>query len=60
MGYQVAERMLPREALYSANEVFLTGTGAEITPDRIPIGALGAGRLPERSTRSTSALPRPS
>lgn len=41
-GVPVAERLVPREALYTADEVFLCGTAAEITPirsvDRIPVG----------------------
>lgn len=43
LGLAVEERDLPREALYSADEVFMTGTAAEITPvrsvDRKPVGA---------------------
>ena len=31
-GYQVAEREIPRTELYLSDEVFLTGTAAEITP----------------------------
>ena len=42
LNYQVIERTLPREILYIADEVFFTGTAAEITPirsvDRIPVG----------------------
>ena len=42
LGYQVHEEMIPREYLYTADEVFFTGTAAEITPvrsvDRIPVG----------------------
>lgn len=34
LGLPVEERDLPREALYSAEEVFLCGTAAEITPVR--------------------------
>jgi branched-chain amino acid aminotransferase len=34
LGIAVEERELPREALYSADEVFLCGTAAEITPVR--------------------------
>ena len=34
LGLAVEERDLPREALYSADEVFMTGTAAEITPVR--------------------------
>jgi branched-chain amino acid aminotransferase len=33
-GYEVREVMLPREFLYIADEVFFTGTAAEITPIR--------------------------
>jgi branched-chain amino acid aminotransferase len=39
----VQERDLPREALYTSDEIFMTGTAAEITPvrsvDRKPVGA---------------------
>jgi branched-chain amino acid aminotransferase len=42
LGLSVVEQDLPRELLYMAEEVFLTGTAAEITPvrsiDRIPVG----------------------
>ncbi len=42
MGMTVEERAIPREALYLADEIFFTGTAAEITPvrsvDRIEIG----------------------
>ncbi len=49
LGYETTEEMVPREALYTADEIFLTGTAAEVTPvrsvDRIPVGAGGAGRV---------------
>lgn len=32
LGYQVIEREIPRTEIYFADEVFLTGTAAEITP----------------------------
>jgi branched-chain amino acid aminotransferase len=42
MGYEVREETLPREMLYVADELFFTGTAAELTPirsvDRIPVG----------------------
>ena len=42
LGYEVTVRNIPREELYIANEVFFTGTAAEVTPirsiDRIIIG----------------------
>lgn len=31
-GHEVIEQALPREALYLASEIFMTGTAAEITP----------------------------
>lgn len=41
-GITVHERAMPREALYTADEVFFTGTAAEVTPvrsvDRITVG----------------------
>lgn len=43
MGIEVVERSVPRELLYIADEIFLTGTAAEITPvrsvDRITTGS---------------------
>lgn len=42
-GYTVVEQSIPRESLYLADEIFFTGTAAEITPirsvDQIEIGA---------------------
>ena len=42
LGYEVVEMALPREMLYIADEVFFTGTAAEISPirsvDRIDVG----------------------
>lgn len=32
LGYQIVEREIPRTEIYFADEVFLTGTAAEITP----------------------------
>ncbi len=47
LGYDVVEMPMPREMLYAADEIFLTGTAAEITPvrsvDRI---AVGTGKRP--------------
>ena len=41
-GYTVVEQALPREMLYCSDEIFLTGTAAEITPvrsvDHIQVG----------------------
>ena len=42
MGHEVREQQLPRELLYMADEVFFSGTAAEITPvrtvDHIEVG----------------------
>jgi branched-chain amino acid aminotransferase len=42
MGLEIREEQIPREMLYIADEVFLTGTAAEVTPvrsiDKIMIG----------------------
>ncbi|HEX6738433.1 MAG TPA: aminotransferase class IV, partial [Vicinamibacteria bacterium] len=44
-GYEVREQNLPRESLYLADEIFLTGTAAEITPVRSVDGlVVGSGR----------------
>lgn len=46
LGIEVIEQPLPREMLYVADEVFMTGTAAEITPVRSVDGAqVGLGRL---------------
>lgn len=34
LGYEIAERKLTRSDVYTADEVFLTGTAAEVTPVR--------------------------
>lgn len=48
-GYEVREQVIPRAALYVADEVFFTGTAAEITPirsiDRIKIGSGRRGEV---------------
>ena len=45
LGYTVEERLLPREALYIADELFFTGTAAEITPIRsVDHHVVGEGR----------------
>jgi branched-chain amino acid aminotransferase len=47
LGYEVRFQSLPREMLYVADEMFFTGTAAEITPirsvDRIEIGSGSRG-----------------
>ena len=50
-GFEVREQPLPREFLYLADEIFMTGTAAEITPvrsvDKITIGAGKRGPITE-------------
>jgi branched-chain amino acid aminotransferase len=50
-GIPVIEQALPREALYLADEIFLTGTAAEVTPVRSVDGIqVGCGRRGEITT----------
>ncbi len=52
LGYPVREEVIPREMLYLADEVFFSGTAAEVTPvrsiDGIPIGNGGRGPITAR------------
>jgi branched-chain amino acid aminotransferase len=52
MGIEVVETAVQRSALYLADEVFFTGTAAEITPirsiDRITVGAGKCGDVTKR------------
>jgi branched-chain amino acid aminotransferase len=49
LGYEVREQNLPREVLYLADEIFFTGTAAEVTPvrsvDRLTVGAGSRGPI---------------
>ncbi|MEC9374948.1 MAG: branched-chain amino acid transaminase [Pseudomonadota bacterium] len=49
---EVIETNIPREMLYIADELFMTGTAAEVTPvrsvDRIPIGNGKRGKITQR------------
>lgn len=51
-GFEVIEQALPREMLYLADEVFMCGTAAEITPirsvDDIPTRCQGPGPVTKR------------
>jgi branched-chain amino acid aminotransferase len=51
LGFPVREAVLPREALYIADEAFFVGTAVEITPirsiDKIPIGTGSRGPITE-------------
>lgn len=51
-GIPVIETNIPREMLYIADEIFFTGTAAEVTPvrsvDRIPVGQGRRGPITEQ------------
>jgi branched-chain amino acid aminotransferase len=51
-GIPVVETIIPREMLYIADEVFFSGTAAEITPirsvDRVTVGQGRRGPVAER------------
>ncbi len=55
-GIPVVEQMMPREMLYIADELFMTGTAAEITPvrsvDKITIGRGARGPVTEALQRA--------
>jgi branched-chain amino acid aminotransferase len=56
LGYTVTETVVPREALYIADEVFVVGTAAEVTPirsiDKIKVGAGRRGPVTEALQRA--------
>lgn len=55
-GIPVVETDIPREMLYIADEIFFTGTAAEVTPvrsvDRIPVGSGRRGPITEQLQRA--------
>ena len=59
-GFEVKEMHIPREMLYIAEEVFFTGTAAEITPirsiDRMTVGDGKPGRITRELQRRFSDI----
>jgi branched-chain amino acid aminotransferase len=55
LGIPVVETIIPRELLYIADELFFTGTAAEVTPirsvDRIKVGKGHRGPITEKIQR---------
>ena len=62
LGIEIVEQMIPREMLYIADEVFFTGTAAEVTPirsvDKVEWAMEKSGQLRDASRASSSALSR--
>jgi branched-chain amino acid aminotransferase len=60
LGYEFVQQAIPREWLYIADELFFTGTAAEITPirsvDRIKIGKGERGPITKRLQEEFSAI----
>jgi len=60
LGFEIVEAVIPREMLYIADEVFFSGTAAEITPirsiDRIPVGKGKRGPVAERLQKEFFAI----
>jgi branched-chain amino acid aminotransferase len=60
LGMTVTETNLPRESLYIADEVFVVGTAAEVTPirsiDKIVIGSGRRGPVTERLQQAFFAV----
>lgn len=60
LGIPVVETIIPRELLYIADEVFFTGTAAEVTPirsvDRIPVGQGRRGPITEQIQKRFFAI----
>jgi branched-chain amino acid aminotransferase len=60
MGIPIVEQTIPREMLYIADEVFFSGTAAEVTPirsvDRITIGSGRRGPITEKIQKEFFAI----
>ncbi|MBI4889275.1 MAG: branched-chain amino acid transaminase [Acidobacteria bacterium] len=60
LGLELVETVIPREMLYVADEVFFTGTAAEVTPvrsiDRIEVGTGRRGPVTEKLQKAFFAL----
>ncbi len=54
LGIEMREEMIPRGMLYTCDELFMTGTAAEVTPvksvDRYPVGKGRVGEITRRIT----------
>jgi branched-chain amino acid aminotransferase len=62
LNITIVEQMIPREMLYIADEVFFTGTAAEVTPirsvDKIKVGKGGTGPITKALQKEFYAIVR--
>jgi branched-chain amino acid aminotransferase len=62
LNIPIIEQMIPREMLYIADEVFFTGTAAEVTPirsvDKIKVGGGGMGKVTKAIQKEFYAIVR--
>jgi branched-chain amino acid aminotransferase len=62
LNLTISEQMMPREMLYIADEVFFTGTAAEITPirsiDKVKVGNGGVGPVTKMLQKEFYAIVR--
>jgi branched-chain amino acid aminotransferase len=60
LGIELKEQIIPREMLYVADEVFFTGTAAEVTPiatvDKIQVGSGKAGKITKAIRKELFAI----
>jgi len=60
LGMEILEQNIPREMLYIADEIFLTGSAAEVTPvrsvDKITVGSGQRGPVTEQIQRAFFGL----
>ncbi|MEZ6093661.1 MAG: branched-chain amino acid transaminase [Pirellulaceae bacterium] len=60
LGYEVLEEQIPRELLYTCDELFMTGTAAEVTPirsvDRLAIGSGKPGEITQHIQKTFFGL----
>ena len=60
LGYEVREMRIPRDLLYTSDEIFFTGSAAEITPirsvDKIPVGNGKKGKITEKLQKELFAI----
>ena len=60
LGYEVIEKQITRDELYTADELFFSGTAVEITPiksvDKIDVGSGSRGEITTKFNQLTLML----